>query len=80
MPAPRPRSPLFHSGDPTLAVVEAGKLIRKYGDLDIGLADASTVVLADRHGTLDILTLDERRFQPLRSGRGRPFRLLPFDA
>ncbi|MGB3682591.1 MAG: PIN domain-containing protein [Rubrobacteraceae bacterium] len=61
-------------------VAEAGKLIREYSDLDIGLADASNVVLADRHETLDILTLDEWHFRPLRSGSGRPFRLLPFDA
>lgn len=61
-------------------VAEAGVLLRKYEDLGIGLTDASNVVLADRHDTLDILTLDERHFRPLRNGRGRPFRLLPFDA
>lgn len=61
-------------------VADAGTLIRKYEDLGIGLADASNIVLADRHDTLDILTLDERHFRPMRNARGRPFRLLPFDA
>ena len=36
-------------------VVGAGVILRKYKDLGIGLADASSVILADRH---DILTLD----------------------
>lgn len=61
-------------------VAEVGDILRKYQDLGIGLADASNVVLADRHGTLDILTLDERHFRPLCNSNGRPFRLLPFDA
>lgn len=60
-------------------VADAATLLRQYEDLGIGLADASNVILADRHDTLDILTLDERHFRSLRSGRGRPFRLLPFD-
>jgi uncharacterized protein len=50
-----------------------------YGDQDIGLADASNVVLAERHGTSSILTLDERHFRVLRGPGGRPFRLLPAD-
>lgn len=61
-------------------VADAGTLIRKYEDLSIGLADASNVVLGNRHDTLDILTLDERHFRPMHDARGRPFRLLPFDA
>ncbi|CAA9481589.1 MAG: hypothetical protein AVDCRST_MAG12-1537 [uncultured Rubrobacteraceae bacterium] len=55
-------------------------MIRRHADLGIGLADASNVVLANRHGTLDILTLDERHFRVLRGLRGRPFRLLSADA
>ncbi len=61
-------------------VADTATLLRQYEDLGIGLADASNVILADRHDTLDILTLDERHFRPLRNARGRPFRLLPFDA
>lgn len=61
-------------------VAEAVGVIEGYADLGLGLADASNVVLANRHGTLDILTLDERHFRILRGPRDRPFRLLPADA
>ena len=61
-------------------VSRAAEIARKYSDLGIGLADASNVVLAERHGTLDILTTDERHFRVLRGPVGRPFRLLPIDA
>jgi uncharacterized protein len=58
----------------------AGAIIDRHPDLDIGIADASVVVLADRHGVSDVLTLDERHFRALRDARGRPFRVLPADA
>lgn len=61
-------------------VAEVVGVIERYADLGIGLADASNVVLANRHGTLDMLTLDERHFRVLRGPRDRPFRLLPADA
>ena len=61
-------------------VVEAMGVIERYADFGLGLADASNVVLADRHNTLDVLTLDERHFRVLRSSRNLPFRLLPADA
>lgn len=61
-------------------VAEAMGVIELYADLGLGLADASNVVLANRHGALDILTLDERHFRILRGPRDRPFRLLPADA
>jgi hypothetical protein len=38
------------------------------------------VVLANRHDTLDVPTLDERRFRALRGPVGCPFRILPADA
>lgn len=66
----------FSEGD----LAEAAGVIERYADLDIGLADASNVVLANRHGLLDLLTLDERHFRVLRGPRDRPFRLLPSDA
>ena len=59
------------------AVTEASAVIEHYRDLDIGLADASIVVLAGRHGARDVLTLDRRHFGVLRRPNGRPFRLLP---
>lgn len=50
---------------------------RGFGDL--GLADASIAVLAERYDTRDVLTLDERHFRALDGPRGLPFRLLPMD-
>ena len=60
-------------------VAAAGDMMRRYSDLAIGLADASIVVLAQRHGTRDVLTLDERHFRALRAPGGKRFRLLPAD-
>ena len=56
----------------------AAAVIKRHADLGIGLADASIVVLAARHDTQDVLTLDERHFRVL-SANGKPFRLLPAD-
>jgi predicted nucleic acid-binding protein len=53
-------------------------VIQRHRDLGISLADASIVVLADRHATRDVLTLDERHFRVLQATR-KPFRLLPAD-
>jgi uncharacterized protein len=61
-------------------VEEATDVLARYADLQIGLTDASLVVLAHRHGVLDVLTLDERHFRVLRGPGNRPFRLLPADA
>lgn len=60
-------------------VERAITVMERYADQDIGLADASNVVLAFRHDALDILTTDERHFRVLRGPGGRPFRLLPTD-
>jgi uncharacterized protein len=61
-------------------VSRAVEVLERYADLDLGLADASIVVLAERHRTLDVLTLDERHFRAITGPRRRPFRLLPADA
>ncbi len=63
----------------TSDIAAAADVIERYKDLDLGLADASLVVLAARHGTRDLLTLDERHFRAVRAGDGRPFRILPAD-
>lgn len=60
-------------------IARAVEILNDYPDLDIGLTDASLVVLAERFGTLDILTLDERHFRTLRTASGRSFRILPAD-
>ncbi len=60
-------------------VAAACQVIDHYADLGLGLADASLVVLADRHRTSEVLTLDERHFRAVRGPGGRPFRILPAD-
>lgn len=61
-------------------VAGAITILDRYPKLDLGLADASLVVLAVRHDLTDILTLDERHFRVVARPDGRPFRLLPADA
>ena len=63
----------FAMSDVTLA----RGIIERYRRLDIGLADASIVVLAGRHGVRDVLTLDRRHFSALRTPSGQRFRMLP---
>lgn len=62
-----------------LDVARAREIIVKYEDLDIGLADASIVVLAERYAIAEVLTLDQRHFRAMRAGPRKRFRLLPFD-
>ena len=66
----------FQSDD----ITAAERVIAKYAALEIGLADASVVVLAARYGVRDLLTLDERHFRAIRGPGSRPFRILPADA
>lgn len=61
-------------------VAAAIATIERYSDLRLGLADASIVVLPERYGCHDILTLDQRHFRAVRGPHGEPFRLLPHDA
>lgn len=58
----------------------AGEVIDRYRDLGVGLTDASLVVLAARHATDTILTLDHRHFRAMIGLDGSHFRLLPADA
>jgi len=55
----------------------ATAVIAKYRDQSIGVADASSVVLADRYRTRQILTLDRRHFDVLRPIGGGRFSILP---
>jgi predicted nucleic acid-binding protein len=55
----------------------AATVVNRYRDQEIGVADASLVVLASRHRTKAILTLDHRHFSVLRPLDGGRFRLLP---
>jgi predicted nucleic acid-binding protein len=65
----------FDSADIAAAIA----VINRYATLNLGLADASLVVLAERYQCVDILTLDQRHFRTVLGPSGRPFRLLPFD-
>jgi hypothetical protein len=55
-------------------------IIEQYADLNLGITDASVIVLAKRHRCPDILTLDQRHFRAVTGLDGKPFRLLPHDA
>lgn len=58
----------------------ARDVAQRYRDLRLGLADASLVVLARRHRTTRILTLDERAFRAVAPLQGGTFTVLPADA
>lgn len=63
------------------AITEAIRVAERYSDLGLGLADASLVMLAERHGTVSLATLDERHFRAVRPISSAPaFALLPTDA
>lgn len=61
------------------SVALARKVIGEYDGLDLGLADASLVVLAESLGVRDVMTLDEKHFRAVRGPSGKPFRILPAD-
>ena len=60
-------------------VASAKEVLDRYAKLQVGLADASLVVLAERHGVRDVLTLDERHFRAMRTRDRKRFRILPLD-
>lgn len=67
----------FDSGD----VAAADGVIDRYGDLNIGITDASLVVIAARYQTTRLLTFDYRHFRAVAPLWGAPaLRLLPADA
>ena len=59
------------------ALTRSQAVIERYRDQEIGLADASIVVLADRYRTREVLTLDHRHFDVLRPLSGGRFKLIP---
>jgi predicted nucleic acid-binding protein len=60
-------------------IARAVEILDRYRDLELGIADASLVVLAERYDATDLLTLHERHFRTVRGPKGRPFRLLAAD-
>lgn len=57
----------------------ARDVVARYRDLELGLADASLVVIANRWQTRRILTLDERAFRAVTPLQGGAFEILPAD-
>ncbi len=57
----------------------ARDVVARYCDLELGLADASLVVIASRWRTRRILTLDERAFRAVTPLQGGSFEILPAD-
>ena len=58
-------------------LVQATAVIERYWDQQIGVTDASIVVLAHEHRTRSLLTLDHRHFDVLLPLDGGRFQLLP---
>lgn len=58
----------------------ARDLARRHRDLELGLADVSMVVLANRYATRRIVTFDERAFRTVAPLQGGTFTVLPADA
>lgn len=58
-------------------LVSATRVVRRYSDLGIGLADASLAVLAQRYRTRTILTLDRKHFSVMRPLDGGIFTIVP---
>lgn len=57
----------------------ARDLCARYRELELGLADASIVVLAEQWSTRVIATFDQRHFRAVMPLQGGSFRLLPAD-
>lgn len=54
-------------------IAAAATIMERFADLEVGLADASIPVLAERHACHDLLTLDDRHFRVLPGPGGKPF-------
>lgn len=55
---------------------EASRRMEKYANVPMDFADATLVILAERLGVFDILTLDRRGFSVYRSARGKHLSLV----
>ncbi len=65
---------------PTLTaadIVTCAQIVEQYADQQLGVTDASLVVLAKRFDTRAILTLDHRHFDVLRPLQGKKFVVVP---
>ncbi len=62
----------------TEELARAHAIVERYADQSTGLADASIVVLAGRHQTRTVVTLDRRHFGVVRPIDGGSFEILPW--
>jgi hypothetical protein len=61
-------------------VAVASGICERYEDMNIGVTDASLVVIASSYNTTRLLTLDQRHFRAIRPLWGAAaFRLHPYD-
>ena len=58
------------------ALSEAARRMEKYANIPMDYADATLVLLAERLGVFDILTLDYRGFTVFRSSKGKSFSMV----
>jgi len=61
---------------PPVSIARMHRLMKKYADLPMDLADASLVVLADELGESRIMSTDERDFRAYRWKNTKPFKNL----
>jgi uncharacterized protein len=64
---------------PQYLMDDTWRMIMRYRDLNIGLTDASLIMLADHYNCRDVLTLDLRHFRAIRPVTKKSFRILPAD-
>jgi hypothetical protein len=57
-----------------------GELDARYADLELGLADCSLVVIANRYATNRLISFDERHFRAVSPLDGGAFTILPADS
>lgn len=58
------------------ALAEAARRMEKYANIPMDYADATLVLLAERLGVFEILTLDYRGFTVFRSSKGKSFSIV----
>lgn len=58
-------------------LARCSELLTRYGDLNLGLVDASVVAVCERRNVFTILTTDRKHFSVVRSKQGRSFDLHP---
>lgn len=64
---------------PQAMIADTRRMVLRYRDLNIGLADASLIMLAEIYRCRDVLTLDLRHFRAVHPISMKSFRLLPAD-